>query len=255
MNNNLAESKGVSTPLALNFRKEVQGDEECNATKYREITGSLLHLVNCTRPDIAFATGILCQKNHDPHNQDMKNAKHLLRYLKKTQDLGICYERTQAPMTVWVDADHANEYDERKSVTGFVVTLAGGPISWRSRKQRTTTLSTNEAEYVALCEATREIVYLRKLLQELGFTCFIDKPTVVHADNQGTIALANGTYCSERSKYVDTQKHFVLEQIQKSSIQLKYTSSRNNLADVFTKILSADRTNELSTRIGLYSMH
>ena len=85
----LAESKGLSTPLALNFRQKTQEDEKCSSTEYRGITGSLLHLSNCTRPDIAFATGALCQKNQEPYKQDLKNAKHLLRYLKKTQDLAI----------------------------------------------------------------------------------------------------------------------------------------------------------------------
>ena len=251
---NLLESKGLSTPLALNFRNEMLEDEECNATEYRGITGSLLHLVNCTRPDIAFATGVLCQKNSKPCKQDMKNAKHLLRYLKKTQDVGIHYEKTQSPLTAWVDADHANDPDGRKSITGFVITLAGGPISWRSRKQKVTTLSTNEAEYVALCEVAREITYFRKLIGELGFKIFIDKPTIIHIDNQGTIALANDVHCSERSKYVDTQKHFVLEQINSRTIQLRYTISRKNLADIFTKIICAERTKELSIKIGLCSL-
>ena len=175
----------------------------------------------------------------------------MLRFLKKTKNLGICYEKTQNPLVAWVDADHANDQDDRKSITGFVITLAGGPISWRSRKQRITTLSTNEAEYVALCEVTREITYLRKLMNELGFTNFIDKPIVIHVDNQGTIALANDIHCSERSKHVDTQKHFVLEQINSQCIQLKYTPSKKNLADIFTKIVCAERTTELSTKIGM----
>lgn len=118
----------------------------------------MLHLVNCTRPDIAFATGALCQENQEPHKQDLKNAKHLLRYLKNTQDLAIFYQKTQECLTLWMDTDHANYHEGRKSITGFVIILAGGPISWRIRKQRITKLSTNEAEYVAFCETTRKVL-------------------------------------------------------------------------------------------------
>ncbi|XP_068238599.1 uncharacterized protein [Palaemon carinicauda] len=129
INQNLTESKELSTPLALNFRKEVPEDEVCNATEYRGITGSLLHLVDCTRPDIAFATGALGQKNQAPHKQDLKNAKHLLRYLKRTQYLAICYKKTHENLTTWMDAGHANNHDGRKSTSVFVFILANGPIS------------------------------------------------------------------------------------------------------------------------------
>lgn len=166
INQELDYSKGLTTPLAVNFRQEESEGEKCNETKFREITGSLLHLVNNTRPDIAFATGALCQRNHDPHVQDLKNAKHLIRYLKKTKDLAICYKKTDKQLVAYVDADHAQDKIGRKSTTGFFILLANGPIFWRSRLQRTVTLSTNEAEYVALCEVTREVVYLRKLLWE-----------------------------------------------------------------------------------------
>jgi len=92
-------------------------------------------------------------------------------------------------MRAYADSDWASDVDDRKSCSGNVIMLAGGPISWESKKQKSVTLSTMEAEYMSLSEVCKEIVYLRRLLQHMKFTTCVTGATEVYCDNQSAIEL------------------------------------------------------------------
>lgn len=240
------ETKGLTTVLNSDYKLEEDSPEFCGFI-YRSATGSLQHLVNNTRPDVAFAVSTLSQKNQNPTRKNWTNVKHLLRYLKQTKDLAIRYQKTGAPLKTFVDAD----WSANRSTTGYVIILGGGPIHWKSQKQKLTAQSSNDAEYIALSEASREVLYFKGLLREINFPEFAISPSIIYIDNQGAMKKAEGRTNSEKSKYIDTKYHLVKEEILRGRIKLEYVPSADNLADVLTKLLSGTRTRELCKKMGL----
>ena len=119
--------------------------EECDATRYRSLVGKLLFAFTTVRTDIAYAVGILSRHLAKPSEMHMKCAKHVLIYLKGTQDIGHHYTGDSS-LDIYCDSDWASDKSDRKSITGYIVRYGGAPISWKSKKQTTVAMSTTEAE-------------------------------------------------------------------------------------------------------------
>lgn len=134
-----------------------------------------------------------------------------------------------------MDSDYASDPIDRHSTSGFVIFLGKSLISWKSRKQRTIALSTCEAEFMAIADATKEILWLREMLFELGYNQ--QESTVLKCDNQASITIANNNARNERTKHIDVRYQFVKETIKKKQIRLEYVKSTENLADALTKAL------------------
>eukprot|EP00961_Rhodomonas_salina_P076425 1026382-Rhodomonas_salina.1 len=140
--------------------------------EYRAIVGHVSFMVQMTRPDLAFAFAELSKFVAAPGVVHLKAARRVLAYLVGTADRGITYSRPEDSAMVnklmgWVDSDYAADPDTRKSVTGYIVSMNNGPISWKSKRQSCVTLSSAEAEFVAASVCCQEIVYLRNLLRDL----------------------------------------------------------------------------------------
>ncbi|XP_044575190.1 secreted RxLR effector protein 161-like [Cotesia glomerata] len=127
-----------------------------------------MYLSVATRPDIAHSASVLSQFNEHPNEEHWGAAKRVLRYLKGTSKLGLVYQQPIGKIVGYTDADWGNDLTNSKSYTGYVFILEGAAISWKSRKQRTVALLTTEGEYQALTESTKESMYLRGLIYELG---------------------------------------------------------------------------------------
>lgn len=237
--------KPGSTPLIPGIKltcgdKEMSSDELAQVP-YRELVGSLIYLANTSRPDIAFATGILSRFNANPKKEHWQAAKHVLRYLKQTQNFGIIFRKTSESLKAFVDADWAGDIDSRRSHSGNTLILAGGPIMWFSKRQKSVALSTMEAEYMALSDVTKEIVYFRKLIEEIGFPYYVKEATPVFCDNQSAIVLSKENMTNQRSKHVDIRFHFSREAQERKLINVQYIPTEENVADVFTKPLTRDK--------------
>jgi len=167
--------------------------------RYSELVGSLLYLSTTTRPDIAFAVGVLSRYMSCPEEDHMRAANGVLRYLCAATCLGVvCVDNM--PLQGYVDADWAGNIDAHRSTTGVVFTLNGGPITWTSKLQSTVVTPTVVAEYVAAAMATKEALWLRKLLSELG----VDGHAVpMGEDNQACLALVRNPEATGRTKHVD----------------------------------------------------
>ena len=133
------------------------------------------------------------------------------------------------------DADWAGDPVTRRSTTGYVFLISGGPVSWASKLQPTVALSTMEAETMALAAATQEALWLRKLLAELGFP---QKSTAIHEDNTGCIAVVQNPVNHQRVKHYDARLHFVRDIIERKEVHVPWTASQDMLADILTKPLS-----------------
>ncbi|XP_070152493.1 uncharacterized protein [Polyergus mexicanus] len=189
---------------------------------YRELIGSLIYLANATRPDLAFAASALSRFCTDPEEAHWKLAKRVLRYLQHTAGYGITYTKDCKEMQAYVDSDWAGDVEDRKSCSSNVVMLANGLLSWNSKKQKSVALSTMEAEYVAISEVCKEIVYLRRLLEHIGFKSCITDATEVSCDNQSGIELNKNHMFHGRSKHIDIKYHFSREIRDKSEISVNY---------------------------------
>jgi len=135
--------------------------------QYAALVGSLLYLSSTTRPNIIFAVGVLSLFMSCPGQDHVRAERGVLRYLRKTTRLGVVYGGSE-PLQGFADAHWAGDVDGRRSTTGFVFTLNGGPIAWASKRQSTVATLTAEAEYVAAAMATKEALWLRKLLSALA---------------------------------------------------------------------------------------
>src|SRR5215471_17390436 len=140
--------------------------------------------------------------------------------------------------------------EDRKSISGFIFLLAGAAICWQSKKQSTVALSSTEAEYMALAQAVKELLWVLQFFDDLGITDIINRNTI-YEDNQGAIALAKSPEYHARTKHIDIQYHFIREHVEKGKVTLEYCETAKMLADALTKPLPKHRHQELVERMGL----
>jgi len=214
-----------------------------------------MYAMLCTRPDIAYTVQQLSQFASDPAQVHLQAAKRVLRYLQGSQDLHLTYRHDNGDTRMgtgtiqsYSDADFAAGED-RKSISGYIFTLAGSPISWQAKKQSTIALSTAEAEYAALTQAAKEVIWLQNLLKDLGMSNFA--PKIINVDNQGTIALAENPIHHARTKHLDVQLQFVRNSIENGIIELKYCPTDVMLADIMTKALAKEKHARMRMLMGM----
>jgi hypothetical protein len=210
------------------------------STKYRSLVGSLMYIMLGTRPDIAYAVSNLSKYVSNPGIIHWRAAIYCLRYLKGTRDIQLSYKRSrqQIPLTLeaFSDSDWAGCHDTRRSQTGGVGFMGGGPVFWISQQQGVVTLSSAEAELNALVIIIKEILWLRRMLIELQL--LTNKIiTNVYADNSSTIVIANnGVTNNKKTKHIELYFNFVKDEIQIfKSIKINYVYTKENIADIFTK--------------------
>lgn len=156
---NMSNCKTVLTPIEANCSLEKPrtiNNKELQKYLYRQLIGALLYLAISSRPDISYAVSYFSQFNSCYSSEHWKAAKRVLRYSKGTIDTKLVYKRTGKQFYGFADADWASDRNDRKSYTVNAFKLASASISWESKKQRTTALSSTEAEYMALSDLTRE---------------------------------------------------------------------------------------------------
>jgi hypothetical protein len=182
----------VKTPAITGMKLHIheEGQPTANANLYHQIVGSIMDTVVYTCPDIAFVADKLSQYNADPSSARMHAAKHLLRYLKGSIDPGITYSvgiegiGHLTPIT-YADASYASDLDDSKSTTGYTIVLNGGAASYHACKRGNVSLSSAETEYVALCNAACDLVFVDKILSQLAIPSVY--PLTLKTDAQSTI--------------------------------------------------------------------
>ena len=187
-----------------------------------------------------------------PAKAHLTAVKCIMRYLKGSVDLKLKYERSDDGQFIgYSDADYAGDPNDRHSTTGNVFLMSSGPISWLSKKQGIVTLSTAEAEYVALTMATQEAVWFRRHLSDLKVPQ--DYPTVLMEDNQGAICIAKNPVSHTRTKRINVRYHYIYirEALSEETIELKYWPTKEMIADIFVKPLHKGRSKVLRTSMNL----
>ena len=213
---------------------------------FQNLLGSLLWIVRCTRPDLYFAVAYTSQFNtaYSKHHYDI--LLRILVFMHSTVDKKLVLHSNIRfpshsdptlgilPIQVYTDSDWASCKQNRKSVSGSVVMMCGSPVCWHSKRQNTVALSSCEAEYMAITDATKEALYVYNLMSEFHQ---VATPILLHCDNQGAAYLSTNTVNNQRSKHIDIRYHFIRDWIAKGIVSINYVNTSDNVADIFTKAL------------------
>ena len=228
----------VSTPLDPDVRLTCHDDADTkpDATIFRSKVGSAMYIQSCTRPDIAFAVKELSRFLSNPSHAHMRQADRLLHYLHLTRTIGQTYDASVGQeLLSYSDADWAGQVDNRRSTSGRVHMLNGSALMWTSRQQRCVSLSTAAAEYVALSEAGRDVLWLRQLLGELGMP--LANPTRLMEDNNSAIKWTEDSHAWSRSRHIDCSFHAIRQWCDDKIVKVEKVDTSAQLADLCTKAL------------------
>ena len=197
------------------------------ATKlYQTIVGSVSYLTKCTRYDMCYSVNQFTRACSKPAQAHMAAAKHVLRYQKGRPDLPITYKKGQFRLHGYTDASFAAHPHTRKSTTGSIVLLSGGPFSFGSKTPPIVSQSTGEAELNSLSYASKEAVYLSNFLNDLTFKTFNSVP--IHCDSTGTLTVAGNATYSSRTKHIAMGFFFIRELVNNEKIKILTCSNREN---------------------------
>lgn len=247
----ITDAKLYSTPMEVNLKLE-KTDSLNTSIKYRNLIGALLYISAATRPDIAFSVNYLSRFQNCYQETHYKYALRVLKYLYYTKNLNMRYTKKKDKYNLldcYVDSDWAGDINDRKSTSGYVIRLYENPIFWKSRKQTTVTKSSTAAEYVALSEATSEIILIKAILKT--FDMNLNEPVKIFEDNSGAVAIAHKGNFTKNAKYIETNYHYVHDYQVANVINVIKIESQENAADILTKSLNRLQFNKLREMLNL----
>ncbi|GJT36679.1 ribonuclease H-like domain-containing protein [Tanacetum coccineum] len=208
--------------------------------------------LSASRPDIVFAVCMCARYQAKPTEMHLTAIKRIFRYLKGTIHMGLWYPKDSGfELKAFADADYAGCHDTRRSTSGSAQFLGHRLVSWSSKKQKSTAISTTEAEYIALSGCCAQILWMRSQLRDYGFA-FNKIP--MYCDNQSAIALCCNSVQHSRSKHIDIRHHFIKEQVERKVVELYFVETKYQLADIFTKALPRERFATLLPLLGVKQM-
>ncbi|GAA0185895.1 transmembrane signal receptor [Lithospermum erythrorhizon] len=215
---NMELSKPVSCPLSSHFewskdgcpKKQIDLDKMKNVL-YASTVGSLMYAMICTRPDIAYSVVVVSKFLSNPGKEHWEEVKWILRYLKGTTEVGICYGDREALLEGFTNADMAGDLDSKRSTSGYLFNFVGGAISWQSKLQKCVALSTTEAEYIAITECDKEMLWLKKFFRDVGVK---QDKFIILCDSQSSIHLRKNPYFHSKSKHIKIRSHWVRDVVE-----------------------------------------
>ena len=235
----LSKAQRNALPYSKSFLSNVNDALSRESVDYPELVqpmqeriGCLMYATTSTRPDIAYPVHQLCKCMHKPTPELMAEVDHVLTYLSRTASLGLTYTREHARLQGFADAS----WETRTSTSGWVVSWQSAALTWGSRKQKSIALSTCEAEIIALSEATKDVVYLRKLVK--GLDAPEPGPTSLSTDSKSARDVSYNPEHHDKMKHVERRHFFVRDMVESFELEVPYVPTSKNPADFFTKPMS-----------------
>lgn len=244
---NMQNSKPVATPSDNNVKLSTDlgsydkvSEDELKKIPYQAAVGCLLYLTQCTRPDITFAVNDVSRFNSNYRIPHWTAVKRIMRYLNGTKQMRLRYTRSgNCELHGYCDSDYASDVDKRRSCSGYVFKMSNPAITWFSKRQSTVALSTTEAEYMSMSEATKEALWLKQLADELDPK--LAKTIPLNCDNRSAIDLAESDGFSNRTKHIDVRHHHLREKLQEGIITIEYVPTEQMVADNLTKAVTKEK--------------
>ncbi|MCH90612.1 putative gag-pol polyprotein [Trifolium medium] len=242
-----AGHKKTPAPTHLKLTKDDQG-VSVDPSMYRSMIGSLLYLT-ASRPAIAFAVGVCARYQADPKASHLLQVKRILKYVSGTCDYGLMYTHGGGSnMVGYCDADWAGSADDRKSTSGGCFFLGCNLISWFSKKQNSVALSTTEAEYIAAGSSCSQMVWMKQMLREYN----VEQDVItLYCDNLSSISISKNPVQHSRTKHIDIRHHYIRDLVEDKVVTLEHIATEEQLADILTKALDANRFEELRGKLGI----
>ena len=248
---NPGDTSVAQTPIDTSQHLSKNRGESVAQLEYSRIIGSLMYLMSCTRPDLAYAVSRLSRYTSNPSSDHWKGMTRLLRYLRYTRNYGLHYGQNPAVVEGFSDANWISDTKDSRSTSGYVFTLGGAAISWKSSKQTLIARSTMESEFIALDKAGEEAEWLRQFLE---YVPRWPKPLTaicIHCDCQSAIGRAQSAMYNGRSRHMRRRHNTIRQLLSTGVITIDYVRSKDNIADPLTKGLSREVVHKSSMGMGL----
>jgi len=207
-----------------------------------------MYAMVCTRLDIAHAVGVVSRFMSNPGKMHWEVVKWILRYLRGPTKAALHFGGSEIKLHGYVDSDLAGDLDRSRSTTGYVFTLGSAAVSWKSQLQDVVALSTTEAEYVAATEASKEMIWLQELMEELGKK---QESSRLYSDSKSAIHLAKNSAFHPKTKHIRIRYHFIRWLLEEKVLKLEKILSSENPADMFTKVVTTEKLKLCSASVGL----
>ena len=245
--------KPAESPIEINHKLQAGIGDSVDMGRYQRLVRRLIYLSH-TRPDIAYAVSLVSQFMHDPRTPHMDAVLRILRYLKSAPGRGLLFSKNDhLRIEAFTDADWAVSLDDRSSTSGYCIFVGGNLITWRSKKQSVVARSSAEAEYRAMAQGVCEIIWVKKILEELKLS---GKDMLsLYCDNKAAISIAQNPVQHDRTKHIEIDRHFIKEKVTDGVLRLLYITSEEQQADVFTKALSNKIYHTLVCKLGMCDIY
>jgi hypothetical protein len=249
---NKSHVRPIPTPALANEHLTKLDAPEIDAKSFQRAVGALMYPMLGTRPDLAYAVGALGHHTANPGPEHQHALNCMFKYLQATSGQKLTFQCGSQDGNIlhgFADADWASNVSDRKLTSGYVFKLAGGAVSWSSKKQTSVALSSTEAEYIAAAHAAKEAVWLRCFLGELG-QC-VTLPTTLYIDNQSAITITQNPEFHNCTKHIEVRYHFLRHQFMQGKVDLVYTPTREQVADTLTKGLTREKHKKFCDAMGV----
>ncbi|KAJ9566734.1 hypothetical protein OSB04_002700 [Centaurea solstitialis] len=230
-----------------------EDQDRMKSVPYASAIGSIMYAMLCTRPDVAYSVSVTSRYQQNPGEPHWVAVKNILKYLRRTKEMFLVFGGSEDEISVtgYSDASFQTDRDDFRSQSGYVFTLNGGAISWKSSKQDTIADSTTEAEYIAASDAAKEAVWLRNFLSDLRVVASISRPIDIFCDNSGAVAQAKEPREHHKSRHVLRKYHLIREIIGRGDVRICKIPTEDNVADPLTKPLARVKHEAHANSIGM----
>jgi hypothetical protein len=250
---NKSDTNVSRTPVDINFHLAKNTGESVSQLEYSRVIESLMYLMTCTRPDIAYS-GKLSRYTSNPGKDHWKAIVRVLQYLRYTRDYGLHYTRYPAVLEGYTDANWISDMKDSKSTSGYVFTIGGAAVSWKSSKQTCIARSTMESEFIALDKATEEAEWLRHFLEDIPRWSNPVPAICIHCDSQSAIGRAQSHMYNGKSRHIRRRHNTIRQLLSTGIVTIDYVKSTDNIADPLTKGLNRELVDKTSRGMGLKPM-